>query len=43
MVFRNTDVPIMQADAMSDYDIIAVDDEKIRKMVGVIQRSITTD
>ena len=41
MVFRNTDVPIMQADAMSDYDIIAVDDEKIRKMVGMIKSSMT--
>jgi len=32
MIYRNPEVPIMQADAMSDYDLIAVDKDKIRKM-----------
>ena len=37
MKFRNKYVPIMQADAMSDYDLIAVDEDKIRKMVEIIR------
>ena len=37
MIYRNPAVPIMQADAMTDYDLIAVDEDKIRKMAEVIQ------
>ena len=37
MTYRNPDVPIMQANAMSDYDLIDVDVEKIRKMVREIR------
>ena len=37
MTYRNTEVPIMQAGAMSDYDLIAVDKEKVRKMSRIIK------
>lgn len=33
MIYRNPAVPIMQVGAMSDYDLLAVDEEKIWKMV----------
>ena len=35
MMYRNTEVPIMQAGAMSDYDLITVDKDKIRKMAEI--------
>jgi len=38
MIYRNPAVPIMQADAMTDYDLIAVDEDKIRKMTEVIRK-----
>ena len=37
MTYRNPAVPIMQADAMSDYELIAVDEEKIRKMAEMMR------
>ena len=37
MVFRNPKVPIMQAGAMSDYDLVGVDEDKIRKMKKIIR------
>ena len=37
MIYRNKYVPIMQADALTDYDLISVDEDKIRKMVEIIQ------
>ena len=37
MTYRNPRVPIMQADAMTDYDLITVDEDKIRKMTEVIK------
>ena len=37
MIYRNPSVPIMQAGAMSDYDLLAVDEKKIRKMVETIK------
>ncbi len=39
MIYRNPDVPIMQADAISDYDLITIDEEKVRKMTEVIRKS----
>jgi copper homeostasis protein len=39
MVYRNMAVPLMQAGAMSDYDLVAVDEEKIRKMAEIIRKS----
>jgi len=36
MVYRNAEVPIMYTDKMSDYDLIDVDSEKIRKMVKIV-------
>jgi len=38
MIYRNPEVPIMQTDAMSDYDLVGVDEEKIRKMVKIIRQ-----
>ena len=38
MTFRNADVPIMQADAMTDYDLITVDEDEVRNMAKVISR-----
>jgi copper homeostasis protein len=35
MIYRNPEVPIMQAGAMSDNDLITVDKGKIRKMVEI--------
>ena len=37
MTYRNPEVPIMQANAMTDYDLITVDEDKIRKMAGIIR------
>jgi len=37
MTFRNPSVPIMQTDTTSDYDLIAVDSEIIRKMSEIIK------
>ena len=37
MTYRNPEVPIMQTNAMSDYDLLAVDVEKIRKMAEIIR------
>ena len=37
MTYRNQEAPIMQTEAMSDYDLIAVDGEKIRKMAEIIR------
>ena len=37
MTYRNPAAPIMQTGAMSDYDLIAVDEEKIRKMTDIIK------
>jgi len=39
MTYRNPEVPIMQAGAMTDYDLITVDEDKIRKMTEVIRRA----
>ena len=39
MTYRNTAVPIMSGNAMSDYDLIAVDEDKIRKMTEIICES----
>ena len=36
MIYRNPAVPIMQTEMMSDYDLVGVDEEKIRKMVKII-------
>ena len=41
MTHRNPAVPIMQSGAMSDYDLIAVDEDKIRKMSDIIRKSGT--
>jgi len=38
MIYRNPAVPIMLADAMTDYDLIAVDEDKIREMAEVIRK-----
>jgi copper homeostasis protein len=38
MTYRNPAVPIMQEDAMTDYDLIAVDEDKIRKMAEIIRQ-----
>ena len=38
MIYRNAEVPIMQAGAMSDDDLIAADKDKIRKMVEILQK-----
>ena len=35
MIYRNQEVPIMQAGAMSDYDLITVDKDQIRRMVEI--------
>ena len=37
MIYRNPEVPIMQADAMTDYDLIVVDEGKIRKMAEMVK------
>ena len=37
MMYRNPEVPLMQTEAMSDYDLIGVDEGKIRKMVEMIR------
>lgn len=42
MIYRNTSVPIMQAGVMSDYDLLAVDEEQIRKMTEVIRKRHNT-
>ncbi len=42
MIYRNPEVPIMQANAMSDYDLITADEEQIRKMTEVIRKSATS-
>ena len=39
MIYINTEVPIMQPSNMSDYELIAVDEEKISKMVKIIKHS----
>ena len=36
MIYRNPEVPIMQTGVMSDYDLVVVDEEKIRKMAKII-------
>jgi len=41
MVYRNKQVPIMQADAMTDYDLITVDEGKIREMAEIIKRGVS--
>jgi len=38
MIYRNLEVPIMQTEVMSDYDLLGVDEEKIRKMVKNIRQ-----
>jgi copper homeostasis protein len=38
MICRNPEVPIMQAGAMTDYDVIVADEEKIRKMAEIIRK-----
>jgi copper homeostasis protein len=42
MIYRNQSVPIMQAGAISDYDLVAVDEEKIRKMAERIRKCSCT-
>ena len=37
MIYRNLSVPIMQTGKMSDYDLVGVDEEKIRKMTKIIR------
>jgi len=37
MIYRNSSVPIMQTGAMSDYDLLAIDEKKIRKMLETIK------
>jgi len=34
MTYRNPSISIMQAETLSDYDLIAVDKEKIRKVLA---------
>jgi len=36
MIYRNPSVPIMQTGALSDYDLLVVDEKKIRKMIETI-------
>ncbi|MDR1154413.1 MAG: copper homeostasis protein CutC [Bacteroidales bacterium] len=43
MMYRNPAVPVMQAGAMSDYDLIVADEEKIRKMTEVIREAARQD
>ena len=43
MTYRNQEVPIMQTELISDYDLIAVDGEKIRIMAEIIRNSIYQD
>ena len=40
MIYRNQAVTIMQAGAMSDYDLLAVDEDKIRKILKKMKTSI---
>jgi len=37
MIYRNLAVPIMQTNAMSDYDLVGMDEEIIRKIVKIIR------
>jgi len=37
MTYRNPEVPIMQAGTMTDYDLIDIDKDKVRKMCEVIK------
>ncbi len=38
MIYRNPDVSFMQTGAVSEYDLLTVDEEQIRKMVHLIRR-----
>jgi len=38
MIFRNPSVPVMQTEVMSDYDLVGIDEEKIRKMTKIIRQ-----
>ena len=42
MTYRNVAAPIMQAGAMSDYELICVDEEKIRKMQAILRATQTS-
>ncbi len=40
MIYRNTEVPIMQSGTLTDYDLVSADEEMIRKMRDVIRKKV---
>ena len=40
MTYRNPAVPVMQANAVTDYNLIDVDKDKIRKMTEILQKPV---